>query len=123
MLERVRRVWGHTLRESQLAATEAVEVHLKLVVRHASDRTDQRIAELPSNSSAQLRDCTTFAETIEASQKRCLHRHRYGIFVEAVGKLVAVDLHAERIRFENRLAQFFDEQRHAFTAFPDLSYD
>ena len=123
VLEAVGRIGRGAAAEDQLGGDQLVERGLQLRLRPVGDRGEQRVGELAADRGADLRDLLHRREAVEAGQQRVVQRRRDRERRQRAGQLVVVARVREQARFEHRLGQLLDEQRHAVGLGHDLRRD
>ena len=106
--------------EDQLGSDQLVERGAQMLFRPIGDRRKQLVRELAADDRPDLGDLLDRREAVEAGHQRVVKRRRDRERRQWAGQLVAVAGVREQARFQHRLGQLLDEQRHAVGARHDL---
>ena len=123
VLEAVGGLGRRAAAEDQLGRDQLVEGGAQLGFRPVGDRGEQLVAELAADHGADLRHLLDRREAVEAGHQRVVQGRRDRERRQRPGQLVAIAGVREQARFQHRLGQLLDEQRHAVGARHDLLDD
>ncbi len=107
----------------QLGRNQLVQRRLQLRLGPVGDRGEQPVGELAPERGADLGDLFHGCEAVEAGEQRVMQGRWQRERWQRPGQLVVVARVREQARFEHRLGQLLDEQRHAVGLGHDLRRD
>ena len=120
MLEQVGGVRRHPAADHETGPDKLVESGQEVLVPSLPDRGEQVVGELPSDGRTDLSDLLRGrAKAVEARHQQGLQGRRH----RGAGPRRDARRAGRALRFDHRLGQFLDEQRHAVGSVQDLGHE
>src|SRR5215471_9662493 len=120
MLEDINRIWWRAAARDQFGVLQLRQRGVKPRPVAFDDHAEERVRELPSDGGPDLRGLLDRRQSVKARHQRILQRRWNRQWWQRVVEAIPSSLFHEKIRFQDRLGQLFDEERDAVGLANDL---